>query len=355
MERIRLEHNTQEVVRRAAEVLAAGGLVVYPTETMYGVGVDAQNPEAVTKLLKFKNRPAGKAISCLMSDQKMAEQYVELTDMAKTAYRAFLPGPVTIVSKDLGVVDQRLVSELGTLGVRISSHPFVASMIVEFNKPITSTSANPSGAARPYKVDALLEQFSERQRELIDLIIDAGDLPRREPSTVIDTTGQVQEVVRAGELVSEVSKTFISTCEEDTLKLASQLMKQYSHVVSEKPLVFALEGEMGMGKTHFAKGVARALSVTQIVNSPTYSLVKEYSGSIAESPVAFVHMDCWRASEAQPEEIGLQEYLVPKSVLVIEWPAPVLTYLKQRGDEIVVVRLQFSGEGNDRAIKMVAL
>lgn len=338
--------SSESTLIEAVAVLKAGGLVIYPTETMYGLGCDATNSEAVTKLLSVKERPAGKAVSVLVTDPS---EVVEMNTQAQSVTETFLPGPVTVVAKDLGKVDPRLASEFGNLGFRISSHPIAAELVTRFGHPITATSANPAGKARPYDPNVFLQQFSPAQQELINLVIDAGVLPKSEPSTVIDTTGPVQEIVRGGAV--SLAPAFFSATEETTKDYAKKLLKAYAHVLNEKALIFALEGDMGMGKTQFAKGLAEGLGVAVIVSSPTYSLVKEYEGTNDK----FLHLDLWRAGEATPEEVGLPDYLKPNHVVVIEWSAPVHEYLKGLGEQAVVVRLQFVEDGDGRSIQEVSL
>ncbi len=88
-----------KIISQTVKILKSGGLVIYPTETVYGAGVDAANPQAVQKLSQFKARPLGKPYSVAVSDQKMAEKFVCLNDTAKKLYQTFLPGPLTIISK----------------------------------------------------------------------------------------------------------------------------------------------------------------------------------------------------------------------------------------------------------------
>jgi tRNA threonylcarbamoyladenosine biosynthesis protein TsaE len=131
-------------------------------------------------------------------------------------------------------------------------------------------------------------------------------------------------------------------------------MQSFLHALPEKPVVFALEGEMGAGKTRFAKGVAEALGVQGVVSSPTYTLVKEYEGDKGK----LVHMDCWRASEAKPDELGLPEYLQPGIVLVIEWASPLLSYLRQlqAEDRIVGYHVFIDATGeHERSLRVGAL
>lgn len=147
---MKIINNDKNAVKSAVEVLASGGLVIYPTETIYGIGADALNPGAIVKLAKYKQRPLGKPYSIAVSDIKMAEKYVTLNESARNIYKEFLPGPVTVVSTGKHVVAQGVESETGTLGIRIPDYKLVIDIVKSFGKPITSTSANAS-----YKKKAL--------------------------------------------------------------------------------------------------------------------------------------------------------------------------------------------------------
>lgn len=325
MKRILLHsENLAMALQEAVSVLRAGGLVVYPTETMYGIAADAYNLTAVTRLLAFKNRPAGKAISLLVTDADMADTVVARNSVAKQLYQTFLPGPVTVISQSLMVADPRLASEMGTLGIRVSSHPIAQALVKSFNGPLTATSANAAGAARPYSVDTVLRGLSSHQKELIDLVLDAGELPHNEPSSVIDTTQEVQEVVRIGALAGQLLQEQFTEHEEHTKEVARRFVDGIVRSHPDQPVVIALEGPMGAGKTHFAKGVAEALGVTVPVTSPTYTLIKEYAGKEYQ----FVHMDLWRLTEFDAEAMEMSRYLQPGTIVVIEWPLPALPYLR---------------------------
>ena len=101
----------------AVKILRNGGLVVYPTETLYGIGADATNQKAVDKLTKYKNRPFGKPYSIAVVNKEMAEKYVDLNNTAKDFYKRFLPGPLTVISKGKHVLAKGVESEEGTLGI----------------------------------------------------------------------------------------------------------------------------------------------------------------------------------------------------------------------------------------------
>ena len=120
------------IISQAVKILKAGGLVIFPTETCYGAGVDTTNQKAVNKLLAYKTRREGKPLSIAVTDEKMASKYVKLNPTAKNLYQKFLPGPLTVVSAGKHKVAKGIESEMGTLGVRISSYPLVNKIIKKF-------------------------------------------------------------------------------------------------------------------------------------------------------------------------------------------------------------------------------
>ena len=350
------EPNLQECAVAAAEVLSQGGLVVYPTETVYGVAVDATNASAVSRLLTYKNRPVGRAISVCVADEAAASQLVELNETATRLYRTFLPGPLTVISKSRGMVDARLASELGTLGIRISAHPFVAALTAVSSQPFTATSANRSGGAQPYSITTLLASLSPAQQNLIDLVIDAGTLPRRDPSTVIDTTSEAQDLVRAGSNLIHFTEQFQSASEEETRAVAARLLQSTAYQLRERALLFALEGEMGAGKTQFAKGIAAALGVEQPVTSPTYTLMEEYAGSWEGQPVYFLHLDLWRLTQVTLAELDLERSLLPNTVIVVEWVQPLLPHLAELTERVAGYRIFISHTGEtSRSLSLAPL
>jgi L-threonylcarbamoyladenylate synthase len=315
--------------QQAVAVLRGGGVVVYPTETVYGLGADAANPSAVDRLLRIKDRPAGKAISVLVADAEAADRYVTRNPQAKGLYTRFLPGPMTVVSavRSESDLDARLYSENGRLGIRISSHETAAELAKLHGGAITATSANPAGAARPYDVPGLLAHFSDTQRAMIDLVLDAGVLPHAEPSSVIDTEEQVQTVVRAGGAFADLGACQLTQSEADTVAIGEAWMRQHLHVLRDRPLFLVMQGDMGAGKTHLTKGIAAGLAVKDTVTSPSYTLVKEYVGM---APLRrLLHIDCWRTPQVSLQDLGITANdLLPGLVVCIEWPDPVMAELQ---------------------------
>lgn len=201
MERIKYtKNNSKVIIEKTFKVLEAGGLFVFPSETCYGLGADATNQAAIDKLFLYKTKREGKPISIAVFDIKMAKKYVKINEVAESLYKKYLPGPITIISKDLGKVADGVGSKQGTLGIRIPDYQLILEIVKRFGKPITATSANISCQPEPYSVDDMLKDAPKESLKFLDLIIDAGELPHNENSTVVDTTMNKLNVVREGQI-----------------------------------------------------------------------------------------------------------------------------------------------------------
>ncbi len=319
---------TSDLINEAVNTLKSGGLIIFPTETCYGVGVDARNSNAVTKLLEYKKRPEGKAISIAVDSIHMASEYVEINESAKKIYDTFMPGPVTVVSKSKGKVDKRLESEAGTLGIRIPNYSILLDLISEFGFPITSTSANLSSKPTPYTIEDIFKHLPEKNKELIDLVIDAGELPKNPPSTVIDSSRDDLVVYRKGLInprnVKSVNK-YISNSVTDTIDIASKILKvskakeETDNSYNNVKLIL-LDGELGAGKTHFTKGVAKSLNIERIIKSPTYNYFNEYMGTLNNKEIKLIHFDGWKIQSIEDLKLlGFYNWFNKDNIVVIEW------------------------------------
>lgn len=347
--------NNEKAVDAAVQILEKGGLVIYPTETLYGVGADATNPKAIKKLTEYKNRPLGKPYSIAITDQNMAENYAELNLTAKKLYKEFLPGPLTIISKGKHKVASNVEGEDGTIGIRIPDYKLVIDIVKKLGKPITATSANASYKKRPYKISDILENISNKQKKLIDLIIDAGELPKNEPSTVIDTTPDDPTTLRQGDIKLTNEDKVLSKNEENTQNIAKEIWQKYEMHKGRRAIVFALQGEMGAGKTIFTKGLARAMGITELVTSPTFALENEYK--IPDSRFILHHFDAWRLDNSDElKTLGFENLIKNKSIISIEWAEKVSDTVHEFDDEAIIVwvKIEFlpaqAGGDNDRLI-----
>ncbi len=340
-----------EAVMVAVETLKKGGLIVYPTETLYGIGADATNPKAVKKLTEYKERPFGKPYSIAVMDQKMAEEYAELNGTAKNLYKEFLPGALTIISKGKHTVAPGIESEDGTLGIRIPDYKLVMAIVTKFGKPITATSANASYKKRPYKISDILENISDKQKGLIDLIIDGGTLPVREPSTVIDTTPDDPVTLRQGEIKFSEENAVLTRSEESTQNLAKEIWQKYESHKGKRAIIFALRGEMGAGKTQFTKGLARAMGITELVTSPTFALENSYQSTVNSNQL--YHFDAWRLENSdEMKALGFPDLIKNKSVISVEWAEKVSDIIREFDDEAIIiwVKIEFGKGENERII-----
>ena len=170
----------------AAEVVASGGLVVYPTETVYGLGADALDPAAVERVFAAKGRDRSEPISLGVADVERALKYVHATERERTFVRHFLPGPVTVVLERRDVVPDALTGGHERVGIRVPDHDLARELLARTG-PLTATSANVSGresATRPEDVDPEI-------RDAAGAILDGGETAGA-ASTVVD--------VNAGEI-----------------------------------------------------------------------------------------------------------------------------------------------------------
>jgi L-threonylcarbamoyladenylate synthase len=322
-------------LKEVVDVLKDGGLVVFPSDTVYILAVDPTNGMAVEKLLAFKNRWTGKAISIAVLDKKMAKEYVELNENGENIYTNLLPGPFTIVSKGKAKVVKEIEAENGTLGIRIPDNKYILDLIKLFGKPITATSANLSRRTPNYSIASFLKTLSNKKKEMIDLIVDAGKLPKNKPSTVIDATESELKILRRGDLITGGSQTLISKSEKETEKIAEFLLKKfidevetpYMASLQKKPLIFALTGDLGCGKTVFSRKIGHLLGIKEKITSPTFVIYNEYSISPNPSLTRggqninkFLHFDLYRINtDYELEEIKFFE-LFKKNIACIEWP-----------------------------------
>ncbi len=302
-------------LQKAVEALRKGGVVVFPTDTVYGLLCDATNEQAVEKLCRVKERPAGKAISIFVSDFEMAKQYVELTPDIVPTLHTMLPGPYTVILPSKHRVARALESEKGTLGIRIPRDKRVLELVRAFGKPVTATSANLASQPPHYSIESFEKQIGVHRLGLIDLVVDGGKLPYRKPSTVVDfTTGDIQ-VLRRGDIDPATARVVTTTSEVETKLLAQQLLQEARERNAELPIVFMLQGDLGAGKTIFAKGLGESLGVRNII-SPTFVVYYEY-------PIeggTFLHADLYNVGDREEfQHLGLASYLTKGNVLCIEW------------------------------------
>ena len=180
--------NDSQAILAAVAALQKGGIVVYPTDTVYGFAVDAENPEAIAQLFNMKGRDAEKVALMAVADLKMAKRYVEVSPLAEALAAQFWPGRLSIVMPRRSDCPSPLRNTVGTIGVRMPKHSWVLQLCQEFGRAITSTSVNKSGEPALTDPREIERQFGNR----IDVLIDGG-ICNNSPSTVVgcDASGAI--------------------------------------------------------------------------------------------------------------------------------------------------------------------
>ncbi len=191
------------VTAGAAETLRRGGVIIYPTETAYGLGASALNGKALEKVFRIKGRDFRKPLSVMVAGIKMAAGYVELNPHAEKVFAKLLPGPLTVVLKKKACIPDRLTGGSPNLGLRVSPVPLLRLLICSFGQPFTATSANISGAEPLYDPKELSWSFSKEALAMVDLVLDAGPLTRQATSTVLDLTVSPPRILRSGPVTWE--------------------------------------------------------------------------------------------------------------------------------------------------------
>ncbi|KKQ62038.1 MAG: hypothetical protein US81_C0002G0011 [Parcubacteria group bacterium GW2011_GWE2_38_18] len=194
--KIQTEYN-KDVIKEVVEYLRQGKVIVYPTETFYGLGCDATNSRAVNKIYKIKSKPRDKALLFLVSSFKMAKEFLEVNPTAKKLIKEYWPGPLSIIMPVRK--EKQKVLKGGTGGTRISSNPIAQTLVKSFGRPIISTSANLFGQPASHEVIEIIKYFS-KQKYQPDLILDAGKLKKSKGSTIIDLTDENLKIIREGDI-----------------------------------------------------------------------------------------------------------------------------------------------------------
>jgi L-threonylcarbamoyladenylate synthase len=190
---------------RAATALASNGVLLYPTDTLYGLGVDAFSDEAVSRLYAIKGRDEKKPIHAIVADMTMAARYGHVNNLARALAEAFIPGPLTLILKKKEWVDTGIGRRGDTIGIRIPKSAVCLKLSRAFDIPITTTSANLAGEPCESSIAAILEQLGSRASG-ISLAIDAGELPQSAPSTIVDVSSGRAILLREGAIpASEIA------------------------------------------------------------------------------------------------------------------------------------------------------
>jgi L-threonylcarbamoyladenylate synthase len=190
----------------AVAALERGEVIAFPTETLYGLGADALNAAAVEKVFQLKGRDAANPIPVLVADREMLFSLVAgISDLGERLIARFWPGPLTIVFRARRDIPRPLVNLAGGIGVRISSQPIANDLVKSLGRPLTATSANPSGQTPAHTVEKAKRYFSGA----INIFVDGGELTSKTGSTVVELVEDSLRIIRPGEVAKLELENFL--------------------------------------------------------------------------------------------------------------------------------------------------
>lgn len=202
--------NCDTIIERAAEIVKSGGVIVYPTDTSYGLACDPRIPEALERLMAVKRRDRRTGVPLLFNDLEQCEVYHDFGSLEKVLVRLFWPGILTLIVDARSDVPEHITADRSTIAIRVPNHVIPRGIAQKIGGPIVGTSANRSGGRTPFDVAVALDQLGEE----VDLYIDGGPSLSTASSTVIGVEGTGKneplniKVYREGQLsISKLSES----------------------------------------------------------------------------------------------------------------------------------------------------
>lgn len=234
-----------EGLTQAAACLAGGGLVAFPTETVYGLGADALNPEAAAKIYAAKGRPSDNPLIVHIADVEDMEKLAYVNEQAKVLAQAFWPGPLTIILPKKDIVPYGTTGGLDTVAIRMPSHPVALELIKKSGVYVAAPSANTSGRPSPTRAEHVVEDMTGK----IEYIVDGGAVGIGIESTIVDVSGEIPTILRPGFITKAMLEQIIGTVMIDP--------------ALEKPMDGLRPKAPGMKYTHYAPKGELTLVETQ--------------------------------------------------------------------------------------------
>ncbi len=191
-----LNKDLDPIINEALSILKSGGTIIYPTDTVYGLGCNALDEFAVRRIFDIKER-SSKPLPILARNMVWVEELAYLNDQHRKMAEKFWPGKFTLVLPKKEIIPAITTTGLPSVGIRIADHVFTDKLLARFGYPLVTTSANISGAAPTGDINTIIREFSHHVPRP-DLIIDAGVLPKSNTSVIIDCTTDKPKVLRIG-------------------------------------------------------------------------------------------------------------------------------------------------------------
>ncbi|NOS81255.1 MAG: threonylcarbamoyl-AMP synthase [Nitrospira sp.] len=224
-----LPASAPESIRLAAAIIRRGGLVAFPTETVYGLGCDALNPDAVARVFEAKQRPSFDPLIVHIATEASLDGVVLAISLTeRRLMKRFWPGPLTLILPKHAQVPDLVTAGLPTIAIRMPAHPVAQALIQEAGVPIAAPSANPFGYVSPTCAQHVLDGLGDR----VDLILDGGSCPIGVESTIVCMGGAGPELLRPGSItlaeIQEVVGPVVQAAADHTLAAPGQLPRHYA-------------------------------------------------------------------------------------------------------------------------------
>ncbi len=284
--KIDVDNIDMEEIKKQAEILRAGETVIFPTETVYGLGANALDEEAVSKIYKEKGRPSDNPLIVHIGDKKQVYNLVQsVTKEAEIVMDKFWPGPITIILNKKDIIPKRTSGGLDTVAIRMPSNKIANALIKEANIPIAAPSANISGRPSPTRAKHVYEEMNHR----VSGIIMGNDCVYGLESTVLDLTGEIPTILRPGSITKEDLEQVIGTVnidpalerKEDNIKAKAPGMK-YKHYAPAAQVVVVDDPAQFSAAVAWAKQTGQVFGLlatdailAQYPTIPRYSLGKD--------------------------------------------------------------------------------
>lgn len=235
--------DNDEIYERAVDILLSGGIVAFPTETVYGLGAIVTNEQAVQKIFEAKGRPSDNPLIVHIGNKsQVAELATDIPEITELLINAFWPGPLTLVmERKPGVIEDIVTAGLSTIGLRMPNHPVALKLLRKLNQPLAAPSANRSGKPSPTDADHVYHDLLGR----IPLILDGGETGVGVESTILDITVTPPVILRPGGVTKEQLEELIGTVDmatstEDQSSTPRAPGMKYTHYAPNAPL-FVIE------------------------------------------------------------------------------------------------------------------
>ena len=285
------EKNIDKIeIKKQAEILKKGDTVIFPTETVYGLGANALDEKAVSKIYEAKGRPSDNPLIVHIYDKHQVEELAkDISPKAHVVMDRFWPGPITIILNKKDIVPSRTSGGLDTVAIRMPSNPIAKELLKETNLPIAAPSANISGRPSPTKANHVYEEMNNR----VDGIILGGDCTFGLESTVLDLTNDIPTILRPGSVTKEDLESVIGQVnidpalenKEDNIKAKAPGMK-YKHY-SPNADVFIVSG----GEKEVAEKINALISENNKNNIKSVILCMEEHKNLYEGDTIILGRD----------------------------------------------------------------